>query len=121
MFHITTIQRIYELKPRTKLAALYSATKSLQNSCTAKLQLFSSGLQKRCAAFEGSLKLSTAVLQRRCRLSNAAKYLQGGKDYGFYNAKTLTVPLRNVSKLVRKEDHLLDNPPNSMLSINFIP
>ena len=49
----------------TKLAALYSATKSLQNSCTAKLQLFSSvleakqqlnsscsGMQKRCAAFE---------------------------------------------------------------------
>ena len=71
---------------RTKLAALYSATKSLQNSCTAKLQLFSSlleakeqlhsscsGLQKRCAAFEGSLKLSAAVLQRSCRLSNAAK------------------------------------------------
>ena len=71
---------------RTKLAALYSATKSLQNSCTAKLQLFSSrleakqqlhsscsGMQKRCAAFEGSLKLSAAVLQRSCRLSNAAK------------------------------------------------
>ena len=50
---------------RTKLAALYSATKSLQNSCTAKLQLFSSileakqqlnsscsGMQKCCAAFE---------------------------------------------------------------------
>ena len=48
---------------RTKLAALYSATKSLQNSCAAKLQLFSSileakqqlnsscsGMQKRCAA-----------------------------------------------------------------------
>ena len=59
---------------RSKLAALYSATKSLQNSCTAKLQLFSSlleakqqlhsscsGMQKRCAAFEGSLKLSAAV------------------------------------------------------------
>ena len=74
---------------RTKLAALYSATKSLQNSCTAKLQLFSSlleakqqlhsscsGMQKRCAAFEGSLKLSAAVLQRSCRLSNAAKQLQ---------------------------------------------
>ena len=71
---------------RTKLAALYSTTKSLQNSCTAKLQLFSSLLgakqqlhsscsrmQKRCAAFEGSLKLSAAVLQRSCRLSNAAK------------------------------------------------
>ena len=28
-------------------------------------------------------------------------------DYGFYNEKTLTVPLRNVSKLVRREDHLL--------------
>ena len=62
-----------------KLAALYSSTKSLQNSCTAKLQLFSSlleakqqlhsscsGMQKRCAAFEGSLKLSAAVLQRSC-------------------------------------------------------
>ena len=71
---------------RTKLAALYSATKSLQNSCAAKLQLFSSlleakqqlhsscsGMQKRCVAFEGSLKLSAAVLQRSCRLSNAAK------------------------------------------------
>ena len=62
-----------------KLAALYSSTKSFQNSCTAKLQLFSSlleakqqlysscsGMQKRCAAFEGSLKLSAAVLQRSC-------------------------------------------------------
>ena len=44
----------------------------------------------------------------------------------FYNEKTLTVPLRNVSKLVRREDHLLNKPPNSMLleskiSINFIP
>ena len=36
-------------------------------------------------------------------------------DYGFYNEKTLTVPLRNVSKLVRREDHLLNKPPNSML------
>ena len=48
-----------------KLAALYSTTKSLQNSCTAKSQLFSSileanqqlnsscsGMQKPCAAFE---------------------------------------------------------------------
>ena len=48
---------------RTKRVALYSATKSLQNSCTAKLQLFSSileakqqlnsscsGMQERCAA-----------------------------------------------------------------------
>ena len=42
-------------------------------------------------------------------------------DYGFSNEKTLTVPLRNVSKLVRKEDHLLNKPSNSMLSINFIP
>ena len=49
----------------TKLAALYNATKSFQNSCTAKLQLFSSileakqqlnlscrGMQKCCVAFE---------------------------------------------------------------------
>ena len=84
----THLSRVYEINypPRTKLAALYSATKSLQNSCTAKLQLFSSlleakqqlhsscsGMQKRCAAFEGSLKLSAAVLQRSCRLSNVAK------------------------------------------------
>ena len=33
------------VSPRTKLAALYSATKSLQNSCPAKLQLFSSILE----------------------------------------------------------------------------
>ena len=32
-------------RARTKLAALYSATKSLQNSCTAKLQLFSGILE----------------------------------------------------------------------------
>ena len=32
----------------------------------------------------------------------------------FYNEKTLTVPLTNVSKLVRREDHLLNKPPNSM-------
>ena len=51
--------------PCMRLAALYSATKSHQNSCTAKLQLFSSILEakqqlnsscsrmeKRCAAFE---------------------------------------------------------------------
>ena len=36
-------------------------------------------------------------------------------DDGFYNEKTLTVPLRNVSKLVRREDHLLNKTPNSML------
>ena len=38
-------------------------------------------------------------------------------DYDFYNAKTLTVPLRNVSKLVivHREDHFLNKPPNSML------
>ena len=34
----------------------------------------------------------------------------------FYNEKTLTVPLTNVSKLVRREDHLLNKPPNSMCS-----
>ena len=34
-------------------------------------------------------------------------------DYGFYNEKTLTVPLRNVSKLVHREDHLLNKPSNS--------
>ena len=32
------------------------------------------------------------------------------RDYGFYNEKTLTVPPRNVSKLVRREDHLLNKP-----------
>ena len=32
-----------------------------------------------------------------------------------------TLTVRNVSKLVCKEDHLLNKPPNSMLSINFIP
>ena len=39
--------------------------------------------------------------------------------YSFYEEKTLTVPLRNVSKLVRREDHSLNKPPNSMLSINL--
>ena len=34
----------------------------------------------------------------------------------FYNEKTLTVPLKNVSKLVRREDHLQNKPPNSMCS-----
>ena len=34
----------------------------------------------------------------------------------FYNKKTLTVPLRNVSKLVRSKDRLLNKPPNSMCS-----
>ena len=37
-------------------------------------------------------------------------------DYGFYNEKTLTVTLRNVSKLVGREDYLLNKPPNSILS-----
>ena len=34
---------------------------------------------------------------------------------GFDNEKTLTVPLRNVSKLLCREDHLLNKPPDSML------
>ena len=69
-------------RTRTKLEALYSATKSLQNNCTAKLQLFSSileakqqlnsscsGMQKCCAAID---QLSAVVLQHSCQLSNEA-------------------------------------------------
>ena len=136
---------------RTKLAALYSATKLLHNSCTAKLQLFSSileakqqlnsscrGMQKRCAAFEAlgssfaaqlpTLKcceVAAVTLQFSFGRSDSTTFLSVSNmnrqkslatDYGFYNEKTLTVPLRNVSKLVRKEDHLLNKPPHSMLS-----
>ena len=141
----------------TKLAALYSATKSLQNSCTAKLQLFSSileakqqlnsscsGMQKCCAAFEAlgscfavqllTLKcceVAAVTLQFSFGRSESATFLSVtnmnrqkslATGYGFYNEKTLTVPLKNVSKLVGREDYLLNKPANSMLlSINFIP
>ena len=86
---------------RTKLAALYSATKSLQNSCTAKLQLFSSVLeakqqlnsscsemQKRCAAFEAlgsgfaaelptfkSCEVAAVTLQFSCARSDSKTFL----------------------------------------------
>ena len=40
-------------------------------------------------------------------------------DYGFHNEKTLTVPLRNVSKPVCRGDYLLNKPSNSTLSMNF--
>jgi len=62
---------------------LYSTTKLLQNSSTAKLLLFSSilearqqlnssysGMQKRCAVFEA---LSSSFVVLSCQLSNAAK------------------------------------------------
>ena len=67
-----------------KLAALYSARKSLQNSCTAKLQLFysileakqllnssCSGMQKRCAAFEalGSSFAAQLLTFKCCELA----------------------------------------------------
>ena len=87
---------------RTKLAALYSATKSLQNSCTAKLQLFSSvleakqqlnsscsGMQKRCAAFEAlgsgfaaqlptfkSCEIAAVTLQFSCARSDSTTFLR---------------------------------------------
>ena len=147
----------FSIVSRTKLAALYSATKSLQNSCTAKLQLFSSileakqqlnsscsGMQKRCAAFEAlgssfaaqlpTLKcceVAAVTLQFSFGRSDSTTFLSVSNmnrqkslptDYGFYKEKVLTVPLRNVSKLVGREDYLLNNPPNSLLSsINFIP
>ena len=118
----------------TKPAALYSsnleAKQQLNSSC--------SGMQKCCAAFEalGSsfaaklptvkcCEVATVTLQFRCGRSDNTTFLSANNlnrqkslatDYGFYNKKTLTVPLRNVSKLVRREDHVLNNPPNSMLS-----
>ena len=67
-----------------KLAALYSARKSLQNSCTAKLRLFysileakqllnssCSGMQKRCAAFEalGSSFAAQLLTFKCCELA----------------------------------------------------
>ena len=37
-------------------------------------------------------------------------------DHGFYNKKTLTLPIRNVSRLVHREENLFNKPPNSTLS-----
>ena len=128
---------------------LYSTTKSLQNSCTAKLQLFNiileakqplnsscSRMQKCCAAFEalGSsfaaqlptfkcCEVAAVTLQFSFGRSDSTTFLSVSNtnrqkslatDYGFYNEKTLTVPLRNVSKLVCREDYLLNKSPNSM-------
>ena len=87
---------------RTKLAALYSATKLLHNSCTAKLQLFSSileakqqlnsscsGMQKCCAAFEAlgssfaaqlptfkSCEVAAVTLQFSCARSDSTTFLR---------------------------------------------
>ena len=131
-----------------KLAALHSATKLLQNSCTTKLQLFSSileakqqlnsscsGMQKRCAAFKalGSSFAAQLPTFKCCQVaavtlkfsfgrstflsvSNMNRQKSLATDHGFYNVKTLTLPLRNVSRLVRREENLLNKPPNSTLS-----
>ena len=136
------------LGARTKLAALYSATKLLQNSCTAILQLFSSilgakqqlnsscsGMQKRCATFKALGSSFAAQLPTFKCCQTAAVTLQFSfdwsmflsvsnmncqkslaTDHGFYNKKTLTLPLRNVSRLVHREENLLIKPPNSTLS-----
>ena len=37
-------------------------------------------------------------------------------DHGFYNEKTLTLPLRNVGRLLHREENYLNKPPNSTLS-----
>ena len=133
---------------RTKIAALYSATKLLQNSCTAKLQLFSSileakqqlnsscsGMQKRCAAFKalGSSFAGQLPTFKCCKvaavtlkfsfgwstflsISNMNRQKSLATDHGFYNEKTLTLPLRNVGRLLHREENYLNKPPNSTLS-----
>ena len=95
-------------------------------------------MQKRCAAFEalGSsfaaqlptfkcCEVAAVTLQFSFGQSDSTTFLSVSNtnrqkslatDYGFYNKKTLTVPLRNVSKLVGREDYLLNKSPNSMLS-----
>ena len=101
-------------------------------------------MQKCCAAFEAlgscfavqllTLKcceVAAVTLQFSFGRSESATFLSVtnmnrqkslATGYGFYNEKTLTVPLKNVSKLVGREDYLLNKPANSMLlSINFIP
>ena len=148
---VRIIEETVHRGPPYETCSAVQATKSLQNSCAAKLQLFSSileakqqvnsscsGMQKCCAAFEAlgssfaaqllTLKcceVAAVMLQFSFGRSDSATFLSVSNmnrqkslatDYGFYNEKTLTVPLRNVSKLVRKEDHLLNKPPNSMLS-----
>ena len=96
-------------------------------------------MQKRCAAFEalGSsfaaqlptfkcCEVAAVTLQFSFGRSDSAMFLSVrnmnrqkslATDYGFYNEKTLTVSLRNVSRLVRREDYLLNKPPNSMHSV----
>ena len=94
-------------------------------------------MQKHCAAFETlsssfavqlpmfeCCKVAAAILQFSCRQSDSTTFLSANNmnrqkslatGYGVYNEKTLTVPLRNVSELVGREDHLLNKPPNPML------
>ena len=62
---------------RTKLAALYNATKSLQNSCTAKLQLFSSILEAK-----QQLNSSCSGMQKRCAALAVYKSGMGQGDIG---------------------------------------
>ena len=64
---------------RTRLAALYSATKSLQNSCTAKLQLFSSILEAK-----QQLNSSCSGMQKRC--AALAEYKSGMGTRGHWDA-----------------------------------
>ena len=101
-------------------------------------------MQKCCAAFEalGSCFAAQLLTLKCCEVAAVTLQFSFGRsdsttflsvsnmnrqknlatDYGFYNEKALNVPLRNVSKLVDREDYLLNKPPNSLLSsINFIP
>ena len=66
-----------KVQTRTKLAALYSATKSLQNSCTAKLQLFSSVLEAK-----QQLNSSCSGMQKRCAALAVYKSGTGQGDIG---------------------------------------
>ena len=98
-------------------------------------------MQKSCAAFEapGSsfaaqlptfkwCKVAALMLQFSCGRSDGPQLSHApnmnclkslATDYGF-NLKWESFDW-NVSKLVRREDHLLNKPPKSVLSINFIP
>ena len=94
---------------RTKRVALYSATKSLQNSCTAKLQLFSSileakqqlnsscsGMQERCAA------LPDKGTCRGQQLWDAGTCGTGTRDVKYKDVGTSNTGTRGICMIIAK-------------------
>ena len=81
---------------RTTLAALYSATKSLQNSGTAKLKLFSSILEA-----EQQLNSSCSGMQKCCAASEALSSSFAAQLPTFKSCKVAAMSCSNATIQLR--------------------